>query len=82
VKSFGWYETDESVLIAMEYFPLGDLQNYLSSPLRENEAQQITYQLLEGLSSMHEHQIAHRDLKPAVSLPSNLHDHCPLVPSV
>jgi serine/threonine protein kinase len=49
VKSFGWYESPECVFIAMEYFPLGDLQNYLSSPLSEADTQQITLQVLEGL---------------------------------
>lgn len=64
VKSFGWYENSESVFIAMEYFPLGDLQNYLSLPLSEEEAQRITSQILEGLAFMHENGFAHRDLKP------------------
>ncbi|KAI9766503.1 MAG: hypothetical protein M1840_006460 [Geoglossum simile] len=65
VKSFGWYESPESVFIAMEYFPLGDLQNYLSPPLPENAVQQITSQILEGLSFMHDNGFAHRDLKPS-----------------
>jgi serine/threonine protein kinase len=53
----------------MEYLPFGDLRNYLSgvSPLREAEAQQVTFQILEGLSFMHENGFAHRDLKPSVS---------------
>ncbi|KAH0551389.1 hypothetical protein GP486_007396 [Trichoglossum hirsutum] len=48
----------------MEYFPLGDLQPYLSSPLPEKDVQQIAYQLLEGLSFMHDNGFVHRDLKP------------------
>jgi len=68
VKSFGWYESPESVFIAMEYFPFGGLQNYLSSPLPEKDTQQITSQVLEGLSFMHDNGFAHRDLKPNVSL--------------
>jgi serine/threonine protein kinase len=72
VKSFGWYDTDESVFITMEYFPLGDLQNYLSSPLPETDVQQITSQILEGLLFMHDNAFAHRDLKPTVSLPFHL----------
>jgi Protein kinase domain len=51
----------------MEYFPLGDLQSYLSSPLPEKDTQQITYQVLEGLLFMHDNGFAHRDLKPNVS---------------
>jgi serine/threonine protein kinase len=49
----------------MEYFPLGDLQTYLSTPLLENEVQQICFQILEGLESMHCNGFAHRDLKPS-----------------
>lgn len=55
----------------MEYFPLGDLQTYLieePDPLPEPEAQQITFQILEGLKFMHDNGFAHRDIKPAVSL--------------
>jgi calcium/calmodulin-dependent protein kinase I len=49
----------------MEYFPLGDLQAYLTSPLPETEVKQICFQILEGLDFMHRNGFAHRDLKPA-----------------
>jgi calcium/calmodulin-dependent protein kinase I len=52
----------------MEYFPYGDLHNYLGSPLPESEGQNIVAQVLEGLNFMHQNGFAHRDLKPAVSL--------------
>lgn len=68
VKSYGWYDDDESIFIAMEYFPNGDLHKYLGSPLPENECQRIVSQILEGLDFMHENNFTHRDLKPAVSL--------------
>jgi len=55
----------------MEYFAHGDLQHYLYSalPLPESHAQQITFQVLEGLHFMHKNDYSHRDLKPGVSAP-------------
>ncbi|KAI4159177.1 MAG: hypothetical protein LQ342_006824 [Letrouitia transgressa] len=64
VKSFGWYDDNDDVFIAMEYLPYGDLHKYLGSPLPESEGQHIVSQLLEGLHFMHDHDFAHRDLKP------------------
>lgn len=71
MTSFGWYERDDTLFIAMEYLEQGDLQRHLSSapePLPEHEAGQITFQVLEGLSFMHESRFAHRDLKPGVCI--------------
>ncbi|KAK3631484.1 hypothetical protein LTR56_016848 [Elasticomyces elasticus] len=65
VKSFGWYETNEAVLIAMEFVELGDLQSYLRSPFSERDTAQIILQVLRGLTCMHAAGYAHRDLKPA-----------------
>lgn len=68
VKSHGWFEDDECLYIAMEYVTHGDLHKHMSasSPLPEEEVQVITYQLLEGLTCLHENGFAHRDLKPSV----------------
>ncbi|KAL6810211.1 kinase-like domain-containing protein [Trichoderma camerunense] len=67
VKFLGWYETSFNLYIAMEYFPLGDLHNYMDKhgPLYEPDAREISFQVLEGLSYMHQEQFAHRDIKPA-----------------
>ncbi|SPO06158.1 uncharacterized protein DNG_08847 [Cephalotrichum gorgonifer] len=67
VKLLGWYDTNDHLFIAMEYFPLGDLQRYMSEsqPLPETDAQHISYQVLEGLNYMHSEDFAHRDIKPA-----------------
>ncbi|KAK8009591.1 hypothetical protein PG989_000524 [Apiospora arundinis] len=64
VTSQGWFETNDTVFITMEYLVNGDLQRYLTQPLPEVEARQITAQVLEGLRYMHENNFVHRDLKP------------------
>ena len=62
----GWFESDRTIHIAMEYFPSGDLATCFSNPLAEGLVCKIGKQLLEGLTRMHELGIAHRDLKPQV----------------
>ena len=68
-KLIGWYDDDDDVFIAMEYFPLGDLQVHMTAnpPMCEDDVQNISYQILEGLNYMHQQGFAHRDVKPAVS---------------
>ncbi|KAH7161168.1 kinase-like domain-containing protein, partial [Dactylonectria macrodidyma] len=55
VKSLGWYEKKDSLCIAMEYVPTGDLQTYLRDhpALPEDDSRQITSQVLRGLAIMH-----------------------------
>ncbi|KAL4877876.1 kinase-like domain-containing protein [Aspergillus karnatakaensis] len=65
VQSFGWYESPQSIFIAMEYLELGDLGRYLAKPFPEHEAQSIANQLLGGLQNMHKNGYVHRDLKLA-----------------
>ncbi|KFZ07481.1 hypothetical protein V501_06415 [Pseudogymnoascus sp. VKM F-4519 (FW-2642)] len=67
VEFLGWFEDSDSVYLAMEYIPLGDLEhNVPSSPgqLVESEIRLITFQILEGLKIMHSESFVHRDLKP------------------
>ena len=68
VKSFGWYDDNDSIYLTMEYLPDGDLHQYLNSPLLEKDGRRIVSQILEGLRFMHERGFTHRDLKPAVRL--------------
>ncbi|KAL2204482.1 kinase-like protein [Sarocladium strictum] len=77
VRSHGWYQSPDSLYIAMEYCPCGDLKNHvaLHGAVGERHAQIIISQILRGLAHMHEEKFAHRDLKPAnvliVSRPPN-----------
>lgn len=77
VRSHGWYQSPDSLYIAMEYCPCGDLKNHvaLNGAVGEKDAQVIISQILRGLAHMHEEKFAHRDLKPAnvliVSRPPN-----------
>ncbi|KAL2834832.1 kinase-like domain-containing protein [Aspergillus pseudoustus] len=64
VKFIGWFEDLENTYIAMEYFPHGTLTRYIKQGIPEREVRIITGQLLDGLAMMHEHNYAHRDLKP------------------
>ncbi|KAK5654581.1 hypothetical protein OQA88_7210 [Cercophora sp. LCS_1] len=64
VRSDGWFEFGDAVFITMEYLEHGDLQRYLTRPLPEAEAREITSQVLEGLKHMHDNRFIHRDLKP------------------
>ncbi|KAH7023068.1 kinase-like domain-containing protein [Ilyonectria destructans] len=64
VKCHGWYMSEHTVFIAMEYFEHGDLNRYLYQPLPEDQVKSIVLQLAEGLVHMHDNGFAHRDLKP------------------
>lgn len=69
VDFFGWFESVDSVDIAMEYLPLGDLEENvkeIGGTICEVEIKDITLQILEGLNIMHMANFAHRDLKPKV----------------
>jgi serine/threonine protein kinase len=60
----GWYESQDWIFLAMDYFEMGDLSHHLQSKIPESQARDITQQLLRGLVEMHGMGITHRDLKP------------------
>jgi len=70
VEFFGWFEDKENVFLAMEYFPMGTLDNFIDEKLYEGDVRKISLQLLEGLHIMHEEGFTHRDLKPQVGIQS------------
>lgn len=74
----GWFQDDSAMYIAMEYIPLGDLENNLQElekskhtgcVLSEQEIKDITTHILEGVKIMHAEGFVHRDLKPQVWYP-------------
>lgn len=60
----GWFESDEWIFLAMDFFELGDLSHHLDSRIPEDQAKHITRQLCNGLAAMHRMGFSHRDLKP------------------
>ncbi|KIN08856.1 hypothetical protein OIDMADRAFT_188542, partial [Oidiodendron maius Zn] len=67
VDFFGWFKDGPYLFLAMEYVPLGDLEQNVkahSGRIPEIEARDITEQILSGLKIMHAESFAHRDLKP------------------
>ena len=70
MEFFGWFEDRSSIFIAMEYCRYGDLHHYLvrQPVVAVNEVQQLSFQILEAVDQMHQHDFAHRDLKPGVRM--------------
>jgi serine/threonine protein kinase len=67
VGFLGWFEDRESVHLAMEYVPLGDLENNVPPKpgvMKETEIRAIAQQILEDLKIMHLESFVHRDLQP------------------
>lgn len=67
MEFLGWYESEKSIFIAMEYIQYGDLNSCLTESLPEDEARKIAYQVVDGLVFLHANSFVHRDIKPKVS---------------
>ncbi|KAK5315640.1 hypothetical protein LTR70_006631 [Exophiala xenobiotica] len=65
VEFLSWYENGNSIYLAMEFVPHGDLESYIQAGLEEHDARQIAYQVLDGIRIMHRLDLIHRDIKPA-----------------
>lgn len=64
---YGWSRNSDTLFLAMEYFPLGDLKRHIEDKmLEEGEVKKITYDVLVGLQVMHAANMVHRDVKPQV----------------
>lgn len=73
VQFFGWYESEDFLVIAMEYMEFGDLAGHLGDPWSENDTKIVAEQLLKGVTVLHGAGITHRDLKPQVGTAIALH---------
>jgi serine/threonine protein kinase len=60
------YETQSEIVLVLELVPGGELQRLLDDEyfLSEKDAARLLRQILSGVSFLHEHNIAHLDLKP------------------
>ena len=66
IQLFEIIETSFAIYMIMEYAEGGELFDYIVNKgrLSEKEAAFFYYQLIEGISFLHDQKIAHRDLKP------------------
>ena len=66
VKFFGFFETNNQLLIKMEYVKYGTLSKWIKNhkKITEEEASIILRQILSAVVYLHSKQICHRDIKP------------------
>ena len=67
VKFYGYIETNNQLLIKMEYIRYGSLKNWIKKQekISEEQASIILRRLLSAVEYLHSKQICHRDIKPA-----------------
>ncbi|KAI0878293.1 WD40-repeat-containing domain protein [Hypoxylon argillaceum] len=67
VEFYGWFTSQSTLYFAMEYAPFGDLDVYMESNpngLKENDARDISEQILLALEMMHVESLYYFDMKP------------------
>ena len=66
VKFYGYSETNNQLLIKMEYIKYGTLSNWMKShhKITEDEASLIIGKVLSAVEYLHSMRICHRDIKP------------------
>ena len=66
VKFFGFFETNNQLLIKMEYIKYGTLSHWIKThkKISEEEASIILNHILSAIVYLHSKQICHRDIKP------------------
>jgi serine/threonine protein kinase len=76
VKFFGFFETNNQLLIKMEYIKYGTLSQWIKkhNKISEEEASIILNHVLSAVKYLHSKQICHRDIKPENIMLSNEND--------
>ena len=66
VKFYGYIETNNQLLIKMEYIKFGTLKRWINKreKITEEEASIILQRILSAIKYLHSKQICHRDIKP------------------
>ena len=66
VKFYGYIETNNQLLIKMEYIKYGSLKKWIKrkEKISEEEASTIIGKILSAIEYLHTKQICHRDIKP------------------
>mmetsp|Transcript_3516 Transcript_3516/g.9674 ORF Transcript_3516/g.9674 Transcript_3516/m.9674 type:complete len:437 (-) Transcript_3516:842-2152(-) len=66
VSTYEVFESEESIMIVMEYLAGGMLYDIIAEKgtLTEQEASTVMLEILEGVTYLHKEGIVHRDLKP------------------
>ena len=67
VKFYGYMETNNQLMIKMEYIKFGSLKQWMNNRkiISEEEASIILKRILSAIEYLHSKQICHRDIKPA-----------------
>ena len=67
VKFYGYMETNNQLMIKMEYIKYGSLKQWMNNRkiISEEEASIILKRILSAIEYLHSKQICHRDIKPA-----------------
>lgn len=67
----GWYDDEQYIYIAMEYYEQGNLRDYVLNSLIQAEhwAREVMRQILGVLVELTASQLAHRNITPSVPPP-------------
>ena len=76
VKFYGFMETNNQLLIKMEYIKYGTLKHWINNKenISEEDASTIIRKILSAVEYLHSKQICHRDIKPGNIMISKKND--------